>query len=341
MTGQLMSWGGDRSVDQSDQLRECHMAGGGAKRAAADVEADAQPAGAEVEALTAAQFLHDELNDQSDVAIIRAEFNASLKQTKQEGDDRISRMRRDQEASDQGNKWHKGLNMQLDLHEDTMALIKSAERRLRDTFILIPSVDAKKALLEGRAVKIDSFEPLGLKTLGGVHDALQDLNAATGLVAKRSVQINIVLSADSAKEGFRTLDIMAGYGSIDPGAEKALKEAKRQLEDEDAESKRKKSAANKYQNQYERPRYDNHARGREQREEPRSYNEPRYQVDWGKENNSRSHGSGPDHPRGGSMNMPYGGGKGGSRSGPDGSCNSCGEMGHWARECPRRRNSGY
>ncbi len=40
----------------------------------------------------------------------------------------MERLRRDQEAGDSGNKWHKGINIQLDLHEDAGRFRKRAER---------------------------------------------------------------------------------------------------------------------------------------------------------------------------------------------------------------------
>ena len=57
----------------------------------------------------------------------------------------------------------------------------------------------------------------------------------------------MVRNAPSAKVGYRTLDIMANAGNLSPGADKALKEAIRVVEEEERETRKKKEAGEKRQ----------------------------------------------------------------------------------------------
>ena len=195
---------------------------------------------------------------------------------------------------------------------------------------------ARETLLTGGKIGIEDFEPMGLKVLSGVKDAILDVGMAQGLLAKRSNELVVVRNAPSAKVGYRTLDIMANAGNLSPGADKALKEAIRVIEEEEKEAKKRKEGRDKkpWGAAAAKPERREGGWGREPYQPP----EP-LRGGWGggDDRQSRSNHSSPAQPRGGSQGMPFSGGKGGGGKGNEGACNICGEYGHWARECRNRR----
>jgi hypothetical protein len=274
---------------------------------------------------------------------IRAEMREELDAHKTSADVIAARMRRDQEAESLGNRWHKGLNAQIYIHEDTLIALKAAEKKIRAVMIAQPSSESIEALLERKPITLEGFEPIGLKALKGVHEALKEIASAQEILSKRILQLGVVRSAGSAKQGYRALEIMANYTVVDTGSDKALKEASKQIEEEEKEAIKKKNNKAPYQG-------------------AKSWGEPKAQGGWGRaraepRRDSRddfsrawddeyrySNSSQPAPPRGGSQSMPYGSqdrGKGGK--GSQGSCNSCGEFGHWAATCDKysQRSRGW
>ena len=165
---------------------------------------------------------------------------------------------------------------------------------------------------------------------------IKDLDSASSLLAKRSLELSVVRNAPSAKVGYRTLDIMANAGNLSPGADKALKEAIRMVEEEEKEGKKKKLGLEKKPMARPwgpRPEREQGGWGQMEFQQP----EPS-RGGWGDDRQSRSNHSSPAQARPGSQGMAYSGGKGGGKGGrDDGTCNACGEYGHWARDCRMRR----
>jgi len=318
------------------------MSGASKKRRAEEMEpapAAAPAAGAPPEASVKDLFL--ELSGKNDgIERIRADFQESLAQQSEQHARCMERLRRDQEAGDSGNKWHKGINIQLDLHEDAGRFLKRAEDRISRIRLAMPTALARELLLEGKKIGLDDFEPMGLKVFPVIKDVVSDLDNTSSLLAKRSQELTVVRNAPSAKVGYRTLDIMANAGNLSPGADKALKEAIRVVEEEERETRKKKEAGEKrqQQQQHQKPwavRPDRQQGGWGARE---SYPPPESsRGGWGDDRQSRSNHSSPAQARPGSQGMPYSGGKGGGGKGNEGMCNACGEYGHWARDCKLRR----
>mgnify|MGYP000169669689 CR=1 FL=1 len=211
----------------------------------------------------------------------------------------------------------------------------------------MPTASGREALLDGKKIGLEDFQPMGLKVFPGIEDVVSDLDNASSLLAKRSQELTVVRNAPSAKIGYRTLDIMANAGNLSPGADKALKEATRLVEEEDREIRKKKEQGDKKQ-QHQKPwvaRVDRQQGGWGARE---SYPPPEpsrggWGVEpsrggWGDDRQFRSNHNSPAQARPGSQGMPYAGGRGGGKGG-EGTCNACGEYGHWARDCKFRRNS--
>ena len=61
---------------------------------------------------------------------VRNDFKESLAQQAEQHERCMERLRRDADAGEQGNKWHKGINIQLDLHEDAGRHLKRAEEKI-------------------------------------------------------------------------------------------------------------------------------------------------------------------------------------------------------------------
>jgi hypothetical protein len=290
------------------------------------------------EALLRKQQAKDNIED------VRADMKEELHSLKASADLTARRMRQDQEAESQGNKWHKGLNQQIYIHEDTLISLKAAERKLSAVMIVQPSDESINALLESKPISLEGFEPIGLKALKGVNEALKEIGTAQEILSKRILQLGVVRSAGSAKQGYRALEIMANYTVVDNGSDKALKEASKQIEEEEKEALKKKNK-NPYQGNKSwvaepKPRGGWGAA----RAEPSSRTRDDFSRAWD-EDQRYSNSSQADPPRGGSQSMPYGSqsrGKGGGK-GNQGSCNSCGEFGHWAATCDRysRRSGGW
>jgi hypothetical protein len=310
----------------------------GEKRKADDVEgAPAEGAAA----LTVRDLVMEQCGKTDGLEKVRNDFKESLAQHTEQHERCMERMRRDADAGEQGNKWHKGINIQLDLHEDAGRHLKRAEEKISRVLLAVPTALAREALLEGKQIGLGDFELMGLKALPGVKDAVSEMGLASGLLGKRSHELTVVRNAPSAKVGYRTLDIMANAGNLSPGADKALKEAIRLVEEEEKEAKKKKEVfKEKQQPKAWAPRAERQggwgSTPREQWQQP----EPQ-RGGWGEDRQSRSNHSSPAQARGGSQGMPWSGGKGsGGKGGGEGSCNACGEYGHWARDC-RSRRSGW
>ncbi len=306
--------------------------GDNGKRKADELEpAEGESAGDEVKTLLLEQSGKGDCIDR-----IRLDFQESLAQQSEHHGRCMERMKRDQESGEQGNKWHKSINIQLDLHEDAGRFLKRAEERITRVRLAVPTALARETLLTGGKIGIEDFEPMGLKVLSGVKDAIMDVGMAQGLLAKRSNELVVVRNAPSAKVGYRTLDIMANAGNLSPGADKALKEAIRVIEEEEKEAKKRKEGRDKkpWGAAAAKPERREGGWGREPYQPP----EP-LRGGWGggDDRQSRSNHSSPAQPRGGSQGMPFSGGKGGGGKGNEGACNICGEYGHWARECRNRR----
>ena len=248
----------------------------------------------------------------------------------------MERVRRDAEADSKGNKWHKGINAQLDLFHDTGAALKRAERKLRLAYgLTIPSGEMRASFLEGGPISYDDMSAVPLAEHDAVKAALAELDNAQGLLAVRSKELIVVKNAPSAKTGYKTLDIMASTGNLAPAADKALKEAIRVVEEEDKEYK-SKAAEKKTKVWGQRPQHQPAGGGwGSQSYRDQGYDRRQSDRDWVPREQSYSNNSSPAPPRSGSQNMPYGG-KGGKGNG--GSCNACGEFGHWAASCPGKRN---
>jgi HEPN domain-containing protein len=214
---------------------------GGSKRGAEEMEA--APAAAPASRAPAelgVRELFMELSGKNDgIDRIRADLQESLKQQSEQLARCMERMRRDQEAGDSWNNWQKGINLQLDLFEDAGRFLKRAEDIISRVRLAMPKASAREALLEGKKIGLDDFEPIGLKVFPGIKELVSDLGSASSLLAKRSLELTVVRNAPSAKVGYRTLDIMANAGSLSPGADKALKEAIRVVEQEEREAKAK------------------------------------------------------------------------------------------------------
>ena len=67
----------------------------------------------------------------------------------------------------------------------------------------MPTALARETLLAGGKIGIEDFEPLGLKVLADVKDAVMDVGMAQGLLAKRSNELVVVWNAPSAKVDLR------------------------------------------------------------------------------------------------------------------------------------------
>ena len=213
------------------------------KRGADEMEAApavAHAAASQAPAESGVRELFMELSGKNDgIDRIRADLQESLKQQSEQLARCMERMRRDQEAGDSRNNWQKGINLQLDLFEDAGRFLKRAEDIISRVRLAMPKASAREALLEGKKIGLDDFEPIGLKVFPGIKELVSDLGSASSLLAKRSLELTVVRNAPSAKVGYRTLDIMANAGSLSPGADKALKEAIRVVEQEEREAKAK------------------------------------------------------------------------------------------------------
>ena len=210
------------------------MAGGSketGKRTANEMESSAQQG----TNLTAKELFMDLRGKSDAVEKIRADFRESLAQQSEQHERCLERMRRDQGADEQGHQWRKGINNQLDLHEDVSRFLNRAEEKISRVLLALPSAAAREALLEGRKIGLEDFGPIGLKVLPGVKDAVMDLGMASSLLAKRSLELSVVRSAPSEKVGYRTLDVIANVGNLSPRVDKALKEAIRLIDQEESE----------------------------------------------------------------------------------------------------------
>ena len=92
---------------------------------------------------------------------------------------KVRRLRRDADAGEQGNKWHKGINIQLDLHEDAGRHLKRAEEKISRVLLAVPSALAREALLEGKQIRLDDFELMGLKAFPAVEDAISEMGVVS------------------------------------------------------------------------------------------------------------------------------------------------------------------
>jgi hypothetical protein len=293
--------------------------------------------------MTAEDLLLLQTEPQSNAAI-KLEFRKELQAQKDASDKNVARMRRDQEATADGNKWHKTVNLQIDVLEDALEHIKSAERGIRSILVLMPTKASTAVLLAAGSIKIEGLEVEPLRALLGVDDILRDVASSQEILAKRLLQLQIVRSADNAQLGYRALEVMASYGAIDPGSEKALKEAARQIEQEDKERKSKKASKAPYRSGTYQDRpwggdsapkrggWGSHAQNTTQREPERgSASDREFAGAW---NDYRRD---PAPPRGGSQSMApnsYSRGKGASRGNSE-QCHQCGRMGHWQHDCWR------
>ncbi len=214
---------------------------GSGKRKADDLE----PAAGEGAGQGVKELLMEQSGKGDCIDRIRADFQESLTQQSEHHTRCMERLKRDQESGEQGNKWHKGINIQLDLHEDAGRFLKRAEEKIARVRLAVPTALARETLLAGGKIGIEDFEPMGLKVLADVKDAVMDVGMAQGLLAKRSNELVVVRNAPSAKVGYRTLDIMANAGNLSPGADKALKEATRLVEEEENEIRKKKEGKEK------------------------------------------------------------------------------------------------
>ncbi len=127
--------------------------------------------------------------------------------------------------------------------KDAERHLKRCERLLRGALIATPEVIAVNSLLSGDSVEMGDLEVSRVSAMPDVASALDSLDRASELLAKRSLELTVVKMAPSAKTGYKTLEIMANAGSISPGADKALKEAIKMVEEEEKESKKKTESA--------------------------------------------------------------------------------------------------
>ena len=173
------------------------MSGVSKKRGAEELEpapAPAPAAGAPPEKSAKELFL--ELSGKSDgIERVRADFQESLQQQANQHARCMERLRRDQEAGDAGNKWHKGINIQLDLHEDAGRFLKRAEERISRVRLAMPTASGREALLDGKKIGLEDFQPMGLKVFPGIEDVVSDLDNASSLLAKRSQELTVVRNA--------------------------------------------------------------------------------------------------------------------------------------------------
>ena len=271
----------------------------------------------------------------------RETFTKAIDKVRSEAAKDMARMQRDMRAAEAGNKWHKAINAQLDICEDAIDCLKEAEKSLRGVYALVPNAKGTALLREDEPVSAEDLTVTELVEFKAVKSALEALNEATAGLAKRSADLGVVKMALSAKVGYKALDMMATAGAVKPDVKKALDEAKTLVEREEKErkSKMKEDKGNTgSQGQHKRPYGQEGGWGRNtsqggwkgwgDRHEP-TYRNDSAQGGWG----SGGSGSTMGAPRAGSQGMASG--KGGGKGWGDGSCNKCGAMGHWARDCPR------
>ena len=170
---------GDKSGKQAGGKRDAESLNDGA---GSDEELLTGPVAKEratPEALLRKQQAKDNLED------VRAEMRDELHALKASADVTARRIRLDQEAEALGNRWHKGLNQQIYIHEDTLITLKAAERKLSAVMIVQPSDESINALLESKTISLEGFEPIGLKALKGVNQAMREIDGAQEILAKR------------------------------------------------------------------------------------------------------------------------------------------------------------
>lgn len=318
------------------------MAGGGAKDGAPDEngeQEDHQSVSLKKPRTTVTALLHKAV-DGINMEEISNGFKGSIARMREDNARTVDRIKRDNVSSEAGKKWHRAINIQLDIHEDVTRFLKALERGLREAEIIGVTEDGIVKLIAGAPIGVEELCVITLTSLPDVVPVIKELNGALEIVSKRSLELSVVKSAPDSRTGYKALDLMSNVGSLSVCADKCLKEAIRINEEEDRASKKSKTSNKSYP-----PRSESNPRGWG----GSANNKPGYQGGYQGRSYDRepewerretfSNNSSPGPPRGGSQSMPYGG-KGG-KGGNDGACNVCHEMGHWARHCPRKRTEGW
>ena len=225
----------------------------------------------------------------------------------------VRRMRRDTQAA----KDSKGVNVQLDLLEDTCELVKEIKTLLGDATVLA---------IRGE-VPVDSETIKRTDLIEANFDAgvdggriLRELGRLEKLLSDRERDLKFVLSAPSTSDGYRALAIVQTRGNVTEGAKsEEAKHFEAALKEVETERNRSKSSGKKQEREWRegdhdessrRPRYD---RDRYDRQSP----------------SSRPRAPFSNNPRGASPGM----------GGEAPVCFACGQQGHFARNCTMNRGA--